>query len=392
MKKKLVLYFPGMPNDIFLKKDVGLFPIFLKKYFSEVEIIYIHQSASQKLPSEYRGIKNTVIGNVRKYQYGRISKFFQLIHMNQIACNYISANKDITHFMLFHWTNNHLNLIRKLKKINPELKIYLKLDCSNSMAERMNKDILHKSLRGRIFGNLIDKCLSLIDLLSTETQQTFNILCENKKIASRLALAFNGYDDYLYIKPNTSKKEKTIITVGRLGTAQKNTNLFLEVIKRINLNDWTIKLIGSIEKSFKNDIDNFYRERPDLQGKVVFTGAINDTQKILDEYQKASVFVLTSRWESCALVLLEAAINGCCICTTNVGIAQDLKYSWICPNSSENKQNHNEMVNHFSKRLQTLIDNQNLCFENFDERNEFYKDNFMMSKVVDKDFFRVWSK
>ena len=159
------------------------------------------------------------------------------------------------------------------------------------------------------------------------------------------------------------------------------------------MKDWKIKLIGPIEKcekDFQKDIDKFYSERPDLKDKVIFTGTINDSDKLVEEYHKASAFVLTSRWESSALVLLEAAINGCYVLTTNVGIAKDLRYCYICPNSLQGQQSEEIIVNNFSTELQKLIDNQELCFENFNERNEFCESNFLMSKIIDSEYFKEW--
>lgn len=391
--KKLVLFFKQMEN-IHLKKDVGLFPIYLSKYFDKVEILHFPLKTFEPMPKEYRGIALKSLNKVSKYYQKLPLAFFQYLKFKKTLIKYLK-NNNVTHLMLFHYNYFHLDIINSIKSEIPNIKVWLKLDCSVKVAE----DIIYKyslkrpGIKGLILNNLIEKGIKNIDLITTETTQTFEILKTNKNIYPKLFLVYNGYDDELYIKPDISKKEKTIITVGRLGTFQKNTELLLEIIKELDLKDWKIKLIGPIEKdekNFQNDIEKFYLERPDLKDKVTFTGEINDSQKLLKEYQKASVFILTSRHESSALVLLEAAINGCYVLTTDVGIAKDLNYCYICPNSSQDKQDTREMIKNFSSKLQQIINKQNTCFESFDKRIQFYKDTFLMSKIADNKFFKEW--
>ena len=121
-----------------------------------------------------------------------------------------------------------------------------------------------------------------------------------------------------------NEKENKIITVGRLGTKQKNTDMLLESLAHIDMAGWKFYFIGSVEPAFQSQIDEFYKNFPDKRGSVIFTGPIYDKQELWEHYNSAKVFVLTSRWESYGLVLVEARRFGCYLVSTDVGAARDL--------------------------------------------------------------------
>ncbi|MBW9204108.1 glycosyltransferase [Bacteroidales bacterium SW292] len=139
----------------------------------------------------------------------------------------------------------------------------------------------------------------------------------------------NGFDgDTLqsyHIHENLfAEKENLMITVGRLGTPQKNTDMFLRALSQIDLKDWKVALIGPVEESFQPVIDSFFNDNPDKAKNVIFTGAIYEKQKLWEYYNRAKVFVLTSRWESYALVLNEAKRFRNYLLSTDVGAYRDL--------------------------------------------------------------------
>ena len=63
---------------------------------------------------------------------------------------------------------------------------------------------------------------------------------------------------------------------------------------------------------------------PEKRERVIFTDSISDKQELWDYYNRAKVFVLTSRAESYALVLNEAKRFRDYIVSTDVGAAHDL--------------------------------------------------------------------
>ena len=137
----------------------------------------------------------------------------------------------------------------------------------------------------------------------------------------------NGYDNNIIdkIKLKTlEEKENIILTVGRLGTEAKNTELLLETLKEIDLKDWKVYLVGSIDKSFISYKEKFFKENPSLINKIIFTGEIKEREELYKYYNRAKVFVLPSKWESFGIVMVEAMAFGNYVITSNTCAAKDI--------------------------------------------------------------------
>ena len=139
----------------------------------------------------------------------------------------------------------------------------------------------------------------------------------------------NGFDEELLqsleIKERSfEEKENLIITVGRIGTEQKNTEMLLNALQNLDLKDWKVCLIGPIEPEFHQTINKFYQQNPQKQSQVQCIGNINDKKQLWEWYNRAKVFVLTSNWESYGIVLTEAKRFSNYIISTPVGAATDI--------------------------------------------------------------------
>lgn len=97
-----------------------------------------------------------------------------------------------------------------------------------------------------------------------------------------------------------SAKSKTILAVGRLHE-QKGFDLLLQAWKPIEktYSDWSLRIVGEGPKRAELEAQI---ESQSLK-RVVLAGATNN---VLDEYEAASIFVLSSRYEGFSLVLAEA--------------------------------------------------------------------------------------
>lgn len=97
-----------------------------------------------------------------------------------------------------------------------------------------------------------------------------------------------------------SAKSKTILAVGRLHE-QKGFDLLLQAWKPIEktYSDWSLRIVGEGPKRAELEA------QIESQGlkRVVLAGATNN---VLDEYEAASIFVLSSRYEGLPLALIEA--------------------------------------------------------------------------------------
>lgn len=97
-----------------------------------------------------------------------------------------------------------------------------------------------------------------------------------------------------------SQFPKTVLAVGRLHE-QKGFDLLLQAWKPIEktYSDWSLRIVGEGPKRAELEAQI---ESQSLK-RVVLAGATNN---VLDEYEAASIFVLSSRYEGFSLVLAEA--------------------------------------------------------------------------------------
>ena len=97
-----------------------------------------------------------------------------------------------------------------------------------------------------------------------------------------------------------SQFPKTVLAVGRLHE-QKGFDLLLQAWKPIEktYSDWSLRIVGEGPKRAELEA------QIESQGlkRVVLAGATNN---VLDEYEAASIFVLSSRYEGLPLALIEA--------------------------------------------------------------------------------------
>ena len=127
-----------------------------------------------------------------------------------------------------------------------------------------------------------------------------------------------------------SQFPKTVLAVGRLHE-QKGFDLLLQAWKPIEktYSDWSLRIVGEGPKRAELEAQI---ESQDLK-RVVLAGATNN---VLDEYEAASIFVLSSRYEGLPLALIEAMWCGlpCIAFDCPQGPAELLAEDrgWLVPN------------------------------------------------------------
>ena len=127
-----------------------------------------------------------------------------------------------------------------------------------------------------------------------------------------------------------SRKTKTVLAVGRLHE-QKGFDLLLQAWKPIEktYSDWSLRIVGEGPKRAELEAQI---ESQSLK-RVVLAGATNN---VLDEYEAASIFVLSSRYEGLPLALIEAMWSGlpCIAFDCPQGPAELLAEDrgWLVPN------------------------------------------------------------
>lgn len=303
-KKKFICIFPQGKN-IHLIKDVGMIPFVLGKegYYDTTIAFYEDRVNLPYLENEVKGLNYVKIPRIFKYESLNIL-FFLIKNLSKYNI-----------IMFFHGGKGKIFNVVFFKFITlKKIKFYLKLDMdSNEINKKFNK----KGFKFR----LMSKFSSYIDLITVESRIMNDFL--NRYSFYRTKYLPNGYSAEKN-KVFSSNKENIIITVGRLGTHQKDTETLLKALEKVDLRDWKVELIGPISESFQPYLDFYFEKNTHLKEKIIFLGNISNRQELKEKYLKAKVFTLTSRNEGFPLVFPEAIASGCYIVSTDLPPVYDV--------------------------------------------------------------------
>jgi glycosyltransferase involved in cell wall biosynthesis len=394
---RLVLFFPMYPfHEVHLSKDVGLFVKYLTKfYFTKAEILKAGKEPREEYATAYFTVKNLLV-------YPRLYSESYVPLSYQMKCiiasfQYLLKNKDISHVMLFHITHYSVYLSLVMKILLRHIKIYIKLDTAIDGAEKIVSGLTGKNF----FGRSVKRWLfPRIDLMSVETIAPHAFLISSPWLKN-IELIPNGLDDDCFnIDPESLEKIKSniMITAGRLGTYQKNTELLLAILKNIDTKGWAFFFIGPVEKketNFQKTINELYAEFPALMSKVHFIGNVSDKTVLYDYYKRSKVFLFPSRFESFGIAALEAAAFGNYLITTDVGAASDLtnngQYGFICPQSVEFKQDEAIIGETMKRCIELIIDNKINITDQITGQASFIKKKFMMGDIIKHPAIKKWA-
>ncbi len=390
-EKNLTLFFTIKEFEkVHLYKDVGLTPYYIgKEYNLDVDIIYSN-SEKKELPKEFRNMALIEI------PYYNIWKFLQKIDKFKILENIsfykylLQKAKEIDNLMFFHIGIDKFFLVILYKLLNKKGKVYFKMDSNINGVRAINKNNISfvKKIQKVFLRNLIKK----IDLISIETQDAYNEIQRNglynKNIENKLIYIPNGFDEEYIIENNISikefeEKENIMITIGRIGTEQKNNEMLLSSLNNLDLKDWKVYIIGPYTDDFKIKYDDFIINNPDKKEKVKLIGNIEDKNLLYGYYNRAKVFLLTSRWEGSAIVYPEALRFGNYIITTNVGGAQD-----ITNNGKIGTVTEIENTIQFRDEILKVIDNKIDLEEKYNKSLQLSKEKFLWNEIVKSKKFK----
>lgn len=321
-KKNITLLWRKL-NSLEFGKDVVLVPYYLGQALGyQVEICcgYSEEIATQISKRQKKDL-----------HFVRRPLGYKPLQRIPIYVKYLWQNASrINLLMCFHWRLETFVNILLYKILNRDGLIYVKLDTESGK----EWDLSRCSFIGRTIRKIIyNSCLSKVNVISCETSQPYNSLCHNKyfgdQLRKKLVLMPNAFDEahlnILRIKERMyDEKENLMITVGRLGTSQKNTEMLLKALEDVNLKEWKFCFIGPIENDFNSIIEQFYKNYPSKRKQIIFKGKIDNKKELWEWYNKAKIFVSTSRRESYGLVLNEAKRFRNYIISTRTGAAEDL--------------------------------------------------------------------
>ena len=297
--KTFTTLFPNATNTELIK-DVGQIPYYLS----------LKQSFSGNLVAQNIIIDEKIFHQIEGLNIIHLSK---LINWKIAGFIYILFNaKKIDWLNLYHIDKKTYYWSWIYKSINPEGKIYLKGDIDYRTC-----DMFDEKEKRRI---VLNKCLKFSSIFSVESHSIKRRLEKHTK--RKILVVPNGsslIQSDMDIEKVITNKQNIFLTVGRLGTKQKATELLMEAFALIADDcDWNLRLVGSITKEFDHYIKDFFSVHPKLRDRIYVVGEINDREVLKKEYERARVFVLPSRWESFGISLVEAITFGCRIIGTNV--------------------------------------------------------------------------
>ena len=318
-RKKTIFYsYSSHVDQVFLYKEHGEIPYYFSKLYDYRAIVDDYYDVNLPDATKFRTVE------LQSYKHhNRVTKFQKIWKIFRMA-------RKIDVLYLLSITPDSMYKMLAYRLGGGKGKIYLKLDLG--IYAKDGKDLL-KWKNMSLFLKIVHFLFKpLPDVYTVETKRSYERL-RNSYYGDliekgKLFRLPNGFDPEILEeigvpRRKVSEKEKVMITVGRLGTHQKNTELLLAVLSKVDLQDWKFYLIGPIEDSFRSTIERFYVENPEKKDSVIFTGMISQKEKF-EYYDKARVFVLTSRHEGFAFALVEAAYMKNYIISTDVGGAEDV--------------------------------------------------------------------
>lgn len=301
-------------TNVHLVKDMGMIPFKLyEKYGYDSSLITFKNGEYTFQNDVVKGLKLEFVKN-RFNSYALDGSIYLLKN---------SKNYDI--LQMFHVTLSSFCYAYIYKFLNKEGKLYLKLDCSHLLPERISN--LNKI--GKVF---LKKFFNKFDLITVEQEKIYkDLINQLPYLKDKLKILPNGVDfkllDSLNISYDYSVKENIILSTARIGAEEKNTMMLLEAFKNIPVEirkGWKLRLVGPIEDGFLDLYKKFLNENSGVEDSIELVGNVDDREALFNEYKKAKIFSLTSDFESFGISFIEAAALGDIIVSTDVGIAYEI--------------------------------------------------------------------
>ncbi len=292
-------------QNVELMKDKGLVGYFLSKITNTKPIMMF-------------------CSNDENYNFSELLPEQELIFSNREDSlssqyhKYLLENYDKIDILVLHGLYPEtIEFLIKYRVLRPDGKVFCGLDMNSGWIENISwsSDVI------RDFANNCDvittSCISIVDMLNMRKDVSFPCYY--------LPNGFANITD-CEVCADENVKENIFLTVGRIGTAQKN-NLEMLIgfaLSADKMPNWTLRLVGTIEEDFKPIINMFFEKFPYLKHRVIFTGPIYDKQELYNEYAKAKCFILTSLYEGAPNVYAEALNHGCKFIISKIDCADEM--------------------------------------------------------------------
>ena len=225
-RTRFVTLFPDCTNTELIK-DVGQIPYWLTKNFG-VDAVLV--SSKIELEGEY-------VSEIPELEIKRIPKFLGSYKLAGFVYILLNA-KRIDWLNLYHFNRCSLYWGKLYKLLNKEGKIYRKLDLDYRSCNEIRED----KQKRRIF----QSCVEQADLASAESE---SVILQLKKYTKKLEHIPDGYFNSTKTESRGNTKQNIFLTVGRLGSRQKATEVLLRAfVKTAGKHDWKLVLAGNVKE------------------------------------------------------------------------------------------------------------------------------------------------
>lgn len=241
------------------------------------------------------------------------------------VCIYTPHSQDV-----FYVLNENIKLLSTPKRIkNPILNFFHTLSCLRQAIKTEQPDIVISFMNRVNIFTIIASIGLKSPVIISERNYYDNLKIKHWKFLRRITFPFsdgmvvlshydyekysfvtnkkiilNPLDTYSLPSVKIEDKENLLIAVGSL-TKQKGFDMLIKALSGIDLTDWKCYIIG--EGPERVHLTSLIEEY-NLTEYVLLIGRKNN---IYDYFTKASVFVLSSRYEGYPNVLAEAMAHGC---------------------------------------------------------------------------------
>lgn len=290
-------------NDQQLTKNCGIVPyLFYKKY----------------------GYRAVMVGTRLQESYPSLERYVKGVEMDFLAdaslkseYSYLDTHyQDMDVLVLHGLFPFYFPILHRYRQLRPDGKVYLELD-PNVYYEDM-LEWTHPA-----FLRFFQEC----DVIGASCHRMQKYLGQKWPcVVEYLPNGFYNFD-HLDMQVDFTKKENIILTVGRIGSAQKRNEELLEAFAKVyeRLPGWSVRLVGKVEPSFYHWIKDFYQRYPRISYQITLTGPIFEKKELINEYKRAKIFALTSVLEGgTPNVVAEALFCGCYMITSDIDASDDV--------------------------------------------------------------------
>lgn len=335
----------GHWKDVELTKDCGVVPYLFHKIYGYQSVMVTTRDERETYPSLSKRVPGLQIDYLNSDNNFRKS---QIIYLKE---NYLKI--DI--LILRGPYPSYYGFLQLYRELRPDGKVYIALDANSTWMDRIDWQATEFQL-------FLNQC----DVIATSSRVMQEYL--SVKWPFKIEYIPNGFYNFenVDLQVDFAKKKDTILTVGRIGTEQKNNELLLEAFAIVadQLPTWNVKLIGSIESKFEEYLKKYFIRFPALKKRIIIVGELKSKVDLMREYQQAKIFTLTSKIEGgTPNVVAESLFGGCYQILTNFDAAAEATDGGKCGVIAKNKVDLAKKMVKICNDKQCLLNGQKAALE-----------------------------